>query len=366
MGLTWGGCGSQPGLTGCKAGLTWGTAALLLGMACAPEPDAGGGRAAAGPEIVPVDSVLLVETGGFYIGNPFSLVPDTADGSLLISDFFENRILRFDRDGRLLMTYGRPGEGPGEFVDIGPAFILNDSIVVGADDQRKLLQLFSAADGAYLRAFGYRGRLGMETWSVLDGGVVFPSRELAQGTSVAIWRYPRDEIDYVVPLPDEYLRSANHPSGYVGRFAAFFSMGTAVAWRDTIMSGMSGLNEIFLSTWSGQAVDTLALPSARRRGVPPDAQERLDDLGFRGSPHEVLSDLHGTSPALRRGDRRLPPRRHARRTATPRNDHGGHPPVRDRPRPQDGLRRRPGSALREDAPDPHGDARHHLPPGPPQ
>lgn len=285
--------GCQPELTECKPQLTWGAAALLLGIGCAPEPDAGGGPAAAGPSIVPVDSVLLVETGGLYVGNPFSLVPDTTDGSLLISDFFENRILRFDRDGRLLRTYGRPGEGPGEFLDIGPAFILNDSIVVGADDERKLLQLFSATDGAYLRAFEYRGRLGMGTWSVLDGGVVFPSRELAQGTSVAIWRYPREEVDYVVPLPDEYRRSANHPSGYVGRFAAFFSMGTAVAWRDTLLSGMSGLNEIFLSTWGGEAVDTLALPSVRRRGVPPDAQERLDDFGFRGSPHEVLSTLSG-------------------------------------------------------------------------
>ena len=268
-------------------------AALLPGMGCAPEPDGGDGHALAGPAIVPIDDVLLEETGGFYLGNPFSLVPDTADGSFLISDFFEDRILRFGRDGRLLQTYGRPGEGPGEFLELGPVFILNDSIVVGADGRRKLLQLFSASDGSFLRAYEYRGRLGMSAWSVLDGGVVFPSREIVQGTSVAIWRYPRDEIDYVVPLPDEYMRSVNHPSGYVGRFAAFLAMGSAVAWRDTILSGMSGLNEIFLSTWSGEAIDTLALPFVMRRGVPPDIQERLDDFGFRGSPHEVLSILTG-------------------------------------------------------------------------
>ncbi|MDE0130970.1 MAG: hypothetical protein OXQ32_01740 [bacterium] len=174
-----------------------------------------------GPTLLPADSVLLDEADRFYIGNPFSLVPDTTDGSFLISDFFEDRILRYDRDGRLLQTYGRPGPGPGEFLDLGAAFILNDTIVVGSDDERKLLQLFSRIDGTYLRALRYQGRLGVDTYSVVDGAVVFPSREIAGLTSVAIWRYPHDDIDYVVPLPDEYVRSAIRPDGYVGRFAAF-------------------------------------------------------------------------------------------------------------------------------------------------
>ena len=243
--------------------------------------------------MIPVDSVLLEETGRFYIGNPFSLVPDTTDGSFLISDFFEDRILRFGRDGRLLRTYGRPGPGPGEFSELGPAFILNDSIVVGADHHRRLLQLFSATDGRYLRAYRYRGRLGTNTYSVVAGRVVYPSSELAQQTSVAIWRFPHEEIDYVVPLPGEYVRSANHPSGYTGRFAAFFSQGSAVAWSDTIMSGMSGLNGVFLSKWNGEALDTLDPPVVRRRGVPGDIQERLDDLGFRGRPHAITSILAG-------------------------------------------------------------------------
>ena len=246
-----------------------------------------------GPTLLPADSVLLDEADRFYIGNPFSLVPDTTDGSFLISDFFEDRILRYDRDGRLLQTYGRPGPGPGEFLDLGAAFILNDSIVVGSDDERKLLQLFSHIDGTYLRALRYQGRLGVDTYSVVDGAVVFPSREIAGLTSVAIWRYPHDDIDYVVPLPDEYVRSAIRPDGYVGRFAAFRSRGSVVAWPDTIMSAMGGLNEIFLSTWDGQVVDTLDPPAVRRRGVPGDIQERLDSYEFRGSAHEISSGLEG-------------------------------------------------------------------------
>ena len=56
---------------------------------------------AAGPAVIPVDSVLLEETGDIYLGNPFSLVPDTLDGSFLVSDFFQGQLLRYNRDGRL-------------------------------------------------------------------------------------------------------------------------------------------------------------------------------------------------------------------------------------------------------------------------
>ena len=268
-------------------------AGLLLCAGCTAEPGGRASREATGPSVVPVDSILLEETGRFYIGNPFSLVPDTTDGSFLISDFFEDRILRYDRAGRLLQTYGRPGPGPGEFSDIGAAFILNDSIVVGADDERKILQLFSRADGTYLRSYRFQGRLGVTNYSMVDGVVVFPSREIVGLTSVAIWRYPDSEIDYVVPLPAEYVRSAMRPDGYVGRFAAFRSRGSAAAWPDTIISAMSGLNEIFLSTWDGQVVDTLDPPAVRRRGVPDDIQQLLDSYDFRGRPHEVSSGLEG-------------------------------------------------------------------------
>jgi len=268
-------------------------AGLLLCVSCSTESGGSARRSATGPGLLPTDSVLLDETDRFYIGNPFSLVPDTTDGSFLISDFFEDRILRYDRDGRLLQTYGRPGPGPGEFLDLGAAFTLNDTIVVGSDDERKLLQLFSRTDGTYLHALRYQGRLGVDTYTVVDGAVVFPSREIAGLTSVAIWRYPHDHIDYVVPLPDEYVRSAIRPDGYVGRFAAFRARGSVVAWPDTIMSAMGGLNEIFLSTWDGQVVDTVDPPAVRRRGVPDDIQQRLDSYEFRGNAHEISSGLEG-------------------------------------------------------------------------
>ena len=156
-----------------------------------------------------------------------------------------------------------------------------------------ILQVFSSVDGGYLRAYRYKGRVGVGAYSAVNGTVVFPARELGGLTSVALWRYPGAEIEYVVALPDEYVRSAIRPDGYVGRFAAFNSRGSVVAWPDTIMSAMGGLNQIYLSTWDGELVDTLDPPKARRRGVPEDIQQLLDSHDFRGSAHEVSSGMEG-------------------------------------------------------------------------
>ena len=96
---------------------------------------------------------------------------------------------------------------------------------------------------------------------MVDGGVVFPTRDLPNRTIAAVWRYPEATIDYVVPLPEPYQRSMEG----LGRFAAFQSFGSVVAWSDTLLSGMSGLNEIYLSTMDGVLLDTLRLPNTRRR-----------------------------------------------------------------------------------------------------
>lgn len=271
---------------------SYAASAMLVGVGCGSEPDPSVDRATAGPAVTVVDSVLLDENDRFYLGNPFSLVVDTADGSFLISDFFENRILRYERDGKLRQFYGRPGDGPGEFRSISTAFVLGDSVVVGAGNRRNLLQLFSKHDGTSLGAQSFSGRVGMGGVSVVDQGVVFPTRDPANGMIAAVWRYPETAIDYVVPLPAPYQRSLEGR----GRFAAFQSFGSVVAWSDTLLSGMSGLNEIYLSTLDGVLLDTLLLPNTTRRGVPPNVQEVFDDLQSFSSMTEMFeaaSSMYG-------------------------------------------------------------------------
>ncbi|MDE2973869.1 MAG: hypothetical protein OXU64_03950 [Gemmatimonadota bacterium] len=254
-----------------------------------PQPD---GRAdAAGPVVVPVGDILLEETDRSYLGNPTSLVVDTADGSFLVSDFMQGRIIRFGRDGRVVQGYGRPGEGPAEFRGIGLAFILNDSVVVGLDARRRLFKLFSREGGAYLESFQYRGSIHGAV-SVVGGVVVAPSVELGEGfTSVLVWNPGEGSFRYLVDLPEPYMRSIRRN----GPFAGTMPNGSVMAWADTLLVGMAAVNELVLATWGGEALDTIRPPGVRRRGVPANAQVKYDtdmSLSFLDRV-EMMSNLNG-------------------------------------------------------------------------
>ena len=235
-------------------------------------PEAGERGDAAGPAVVPIADILLEETYEAYLGNPWSLVVDTADGSFLISDFFQGRIIRFGRDGRIVQRYGRPGEGPAEFKGMGPTFILNDSVVVGLDERMRLFKLFSRVDGAYLESFRYRGSIGGDV-SVVAGMVVAPSMEFEDGfTSVLIWDPGEGSFRYLVNLPDPYMQSLKRN----GPFAGTLLGSSVLAWPDTMLVGMLGLNDLRLATWEDEVVDTIRPPNVRRRGAPHDLHVKYD------------------------------------------------------------------------------------------
>lgn len=248
-----------------------GVLAFLLGCTdSAPEADEHGD--AAGPAIVPIGDVLLEETYEAYLGNPWSLVVDPVDGSFLISDYFQGRIIRFGRDGRIVQRYGRPGEGPAEFKAMGPTFILNDSVVVGLDERRRLFKLFSREGGEHLESVRYRGSIGGEV-SVVAGMVVAPSMEFEDGfTSVLIWDPNEGSFRYLVELPEPYMQSLKRN----GPFAGTLLGSSVLAWPDTMLVGMLGLNDLRLATWEGKLVDLIHPPSVRRRGAPHDLHVKYD------------------------------------------------------------------------------------------
>ncbi|MDE2796384.1 MAG: hypothetical protein OXL34_16325 [Gemmatimonadota bacterium] len=246
---------------------------------------------AAGPAVVPVREILLEETYEAYLGNPYTLVVDTADGSFLVSDNFQGRIVRFGRDGGIVQRYGRAGEGPDEFKGMGPTFILNDSVVVGVDAQRRLFKLFSREDGEYLESFRYRGAIGGDA-SVVAGMVVAPSMEFEDDfTSVMIWDPGEGSFRYLVDLPEPYMQSLRG----IGAFAGSMASGSVLGWPDTMLAGMAGVNELVLATWGGEVLDTIRPSSVRRRGVPENLQVKLEtdmSLSFRDRV-EMMSLLAG-------------------------------------------------------------------------
>ena len=245
---------------------------MFLGGCLESAPEDGEPTDAAGPVVVPVGDILLEETYEAYLGNPHTLVVDTADGSFLISDFFQGRVIRFGRDGRIVQRYGRNGEGPGEFKGMGPTFILNDSVVVGVDTPRRLFKLFSREDGEHLESFRYQGSI-LGSVSVVAGMVVAPSMEFEEGfTSVLIWDPGEGSFRYLIDLPEPYMQSLKG----IGAFAGTMASGSVLAWPDTMLVGMAGVNELVLATWEGEVLDTVRPPGVRRRGVPDNAQVKLE------------------------------------------------------------------------------------------
>jgi hypothetical protein len=239
------------------------------------ESDAGGRSSAggAGPALIAVDSVLLAEADTLYLGNPFSLAIDPWDGSFYVSDFFANRVFRFSRDGSLMRSYGRPGSGPGEFMAPNLVFALDERTLVASDQRHKLFQLYDRDSGAFLRGIPYEGRLGMTPPVAANGLIWAPSRNPATGTAALAWDVRTDSIRYLPALPDEYVTSLARR----GWFASFYSTGTVAAWADSVIVGMSGGNDLILHHADGTVLDTVRVPVVRRRGVPANHQQRVDE-----------------------------------------------------------------------------------------
>lgn len=71
-----------------------------------------------------------------------------ADGRILVADV--DRVLVYDASGAHLFTFGRKGEGPGEFDRIAKVVACGSEVVVG-EFIRALLSVFDATDGHFLR-----------------------------------------------------------------------------------------------------------------------------------------------------------------------------------------------------------------------
>ncbi|MBI4520373.1 MAG: hypothetical protein HY701_06025 [Gemmatimonadetes bacterium] len=68
----------------------------------------------------------------------------------------ESRILKFDRTGRLLKSWGGNGTGPGQF-DTGHSIVIDaQGLVYAADRQNRRVQIFDQ-NGTYLREWKFRG-----------------------------------------------------------------------------------------------------------------------------------------------------------------------------------------------------------------
>ena len=89
-------------------------------------------------------------------GEPFNLPTDVAltpDGGIYVSDGYgNNRVHRFSPEGELLLSWGEPGEGPGQF-NLPHGIWVRGGKVYVADRQNHRIQIFTL-EGEYIDEWG--------------------------------------------------------------------------------------------------------------------------------------------------------------------------------------------------------------------
>lgn len=124
-----------------------------LGMGCATIASAGCGyevpTGASTEELVPfhvafelTDSVVLRASTDDPVAEASKIV--TWGDGLALVDGMQGNVKTFDRDGVLIRTVGRPGDGPGEFRRPVDAVVLEDGALVVLDARHQRLSRFDA------------------------------------------------------------------------------------------------------------------------------------------------------------------------------------------------------------------------------
>ncbi len=216
-----------------------------------------------------VDSVVLAETDTSFVGKPAMFFGLGPDGSFLIPDQTSDRLMVYDRDGRLRQFVGRRGQGPGEMSTVGITTFVVDSLLIHATMGRSI-HMFAWPTGRWVRTLHVRGFV--TSAAALGGrlffgdydpfvrrGVVVLEREalVTEDTAqvgASLVEFPRDYVTY----PD---------------FDMFNSVLIA-AWPDTLAVGFGGTDFLVLYDLRGAPTDTLWIPPVRRRGIP-EAAKRL-------------------------------------------------------------------------------------------
>jgi hypothetical protein len=212
--------------------------------------------------------VTVEESDTLYVGRPAGLALDPEDGSLYLTDRFAGRIVRIDRSGRPMRTYGRKGRGPGELMDIGVSFRWGEHLFA-LDDQRRMIVGFEAETGEFVGSWRLDGILGRAV--PMPEGVWMGLLDTSRQTGAAQWTPTEGERRHFAPFPREYRDSQP--------LAGIFNRVALDRWSDSTASLFQGSDRIVLYR-DTTPTDTLVVPVSRRKGVPADIVEHFQRVEF--------------------------------------------------------------------------------------
>ncbi len=250
----------------------------LFNASCGAGSDGVTRSSHAGLALVPLDSVLLAEADTLYVGRPTRLIVDPLDGSFYVTDPFSRRVYRFARDGSPVRTYGRPGRGPGEFNSIFGVVVADDSTLAAPSVDPSAMHLFDRQTGELRSSFPLPPiLLGTGQAAVAGDAVWLPARSFEQNSSFLVWLRARDSTRIMGSIPAEYERSREAR----GVFHIVQGSSTLAHAGHSVLVGWAGSDAVERFDLSGRRIERIEIPRVRRRGVPPYAQEWIDQ-GRRG------------------------------------------------------------------------------------
>lgn len=235
----------------------------------------------AGPSLTLVDSLTLQEDEEHYVSMPLD-VTIGPNGDILISDAFANAVFQFDRDGRFVRSFGRPGQGPGEFMGVGPVVATLDFL--GAVDLTGMaIEVFDYRTGRPLGTLPLRPELRISSLSVVGDSLWITGME--RGSWMSVGTIAQQELLSLVRSGSKNqhamrLDRVGVPAPYRTNPFMFGVLGDALfdlGPTSDIVVAFSG-SPFLLRIQEGATLDTLPLKPRLRRGAPAE-EDVSDPLG---------------------------------------------------------------------------------------
>jgi DNA-binding beta-propeller fold protein YncE len=92
-----------------------------------------------------------------HFGSPTDIAWDRKTGDFYVSDGYGNsRVMKFNKDGKFLLTWGKPGSAPGEFQTVHAVATDSQGRVYISDRSNERIQIFTA-QGEFLKQWTHLG-----------------------------------------------------------------------------------------------------------------------------------------------------------------------------------------------------------------
>ncbi len=143
-----------------------------------------------------------------------------SERNIYVLDSGNSRVQKFDKEGHYLLTIGRKGEGPGEFLNLSAIFIDNEDTIYLSD--RRRIQIFDGA-GVYKDSITFENNIN-DFFLDIDGNIItFIIQNDEEGSKKYLVKYDGKGkiVDKIAEFSDVQAVQSRDSSGMTLSFKAY-------------------------------------------------------------------------------------------------------------------------------------------------